>query len=245
MLKTTRHGRDAFDWQQHGTLAQSAVRRSTVVRLPWFTRFLDSSRGKLIVVLRRGTHTVDELAAALGVTDNAVRPHLSRLERDGLVTQHGVRRSGARGGKPASTYSLTADADELFPKAYAPALRALLDVLAEHLPAADVDRLVREVGRRLAAEVASTQGGRTGGWRARVDAAVVALNDLGGLAEVEDRQGSVLIRGYSCPWAAIAPAHLEACLMAEALLGAIVGAPVTEQCDRSQPARCCFVLTAA
>lgn len=221
-----------------------------MVRLPWLTRFLGTSRGKVITVLRRETHTVDELADALGVTDNAVRLHLSRLERDGLVTQLGVQRSGARGGKPAYAYGLTADAEALFPKAYAPALRSLLDVLADDLPPEDVDRLAREAGRRLAGDVAprgdrTGDTGDTGDWRARVDMAVAALNDLGGLVEVEDRQDGAVIRGYSCPLAAIAPAHPEVCHMAEALLGAIVGAPVTEQCDRGQPARCCFVVRGA
>ncbi len=213
-----------------------------MVKIPWLARFLNSSRGKVITLLRRDAHTVDELAAALALSDNAVRAHLASLERDGLVQQLGVRPSGGSGGKPANVYSLTDAAEALFPKAYAPALRGLLDVLAEHLSAMEVDRLAREAGQRLAAEVTPLGGDH----RARLEQAVAALNELGGLAEVvEDQQDVTLIRGYSCPLAAIVASHPEVCHLAETLLTEVVGAPVVEQCDRGEPARCRFIVADA
>lgn len=213
-----------------------------MVRMPWLARFLNTSRGKLIMLLRRNAHTVDELAVDLGLSDNVVRAHLAGLERDGLALQLGVRPSGGSGGKPAHIYGLTPAAEALFPKAYAPALRGFLDVLAETLPAMEVDQLAREVGRRLAAEVASPHGDR----RARLDQAVAVLNDLGGLTEVvEDQQGVTVIRGYSCPLAAIIPSHPEICHLAEALLTEVVDAPVIERCDRDEPAHCRFIVTGA
>ena len=60
----------------------------------WSLRFLTSTRGRLIALLRRDTRTVDDLASALNLTDNAVRAHLAALERDGIVRQCGVRRDG-------------------------------------------------------------------------------------------------------------------------------------------------------
>ena len=48
-------------------------------------RFFTSTRGKIITLLRRASRTVDELAQALDLTDNAVRAQLAALERDGLV----------------------------------------------------------------------------------------------------------------------------------------------------------------
>ena len=90
------------------------------------SRFFASTRGKIVVLLRRARHTVDDLALAVGLTDNAVRAHLATLERDGLVQQRGVRRGE---GKPASLYELTAEAERLFPKAHAPVLSQLLSLL--------------------------------------------------------------------------------------------------------------------
>ena len=42
-------------------------------------RFLESTRGQVVLLLRRGARTVEELAQALGLTDNAVRSHLAAL----------------------------------------------------------------------------------------------------------------------------------------------------------------------
>jgi predicted ArsR family transcriptional regulator len=50
-------------------------------------RFFDSTRGQIVMMLRGATRTVDELAKELELTDNAVRAHLTTLERDGLVKQ--------------------------------------------------------------------------------------------------------------------------------------------------------------
>jgi predicted ArsR family transcriptional regulator len=111
-------------------------------------RFLTSSRGQVVRLLRRGERTVDELARALGLTDNAVRSHLAALERDGLVRQAGLRRGVS---KPAYAYALTPAAERLFPKAYGTLLRLLLDVLAERLPPAALDEALRDVGHRVAA----------------------------------------------------------------------------------------------
>ncbi|MFL5666689.1 MAG: ArsR family transcriptional regulator, partial [Ktedonobacteraceae bacterium] len=59
-------------------------------RMPFTNeRFFTSTRGHIITLLRRAGHTVDELARALQLTDNAVRSHLATLERDGLVRQSG------------------------------------------------------------------------------------------------------------------------------------------------------------
>ena len=55
-------------------------------------RFLETTRGQLVTLLRRGAQPVDALAQSLRLTPNAVRAHLLTLERDGLVRQRGTRR---------------------------------------------------------------------------------------------------------------------------------------------------------
>src|SRR5712692_603204 len=112
-------------------------------------RFLESTRGQIITLLRRASRTVDELAGALGLTDNAIRAHLTALERDGIVQQRGVRRGS---GKPASVYDLAPEAEQLFPKAYVPVLQQVLAILSERLPTDEMETLLREVGRRMAVQ---------------------------------------------------------------------------------------------
>jgi predicted ArsR family transcriptional regulator len=202
----------------------------------WDQKFLESTRGRIVVMLHQRDYTVDELAHELKLTDNAVRMHLANLERDGLVQQRGLKRGG---GKPAFSYSVTPEAARLFPKAYGPVLRQLLDVLAEQMGPDALEVLLRTVGQRIAAtRHAPTANGRT--LRARLDVAGGVLNDLGGLAEVEEQDGELLIRGYSCPLVAVVPGHPEVCSLAETMLTELIGVPVRECCERGEPLRCCF-----
>jgi predicted ArsR family transcriptional regulator len=207
-----------------------------VLATRWDERFLESKRGQIVALLRRSGRTVEELARALDLTNNGVRAHLATLERDRVVRQRGSVRRSSGGGKPAYVYELTPDAEELFPKGYEPVLRRLLDVLAERLGPEGSEALLRSVGHRMA----EGQATPTDGTRLRLEAAVEVLNELGGLAELEEHDGGLVIRGYSCPLAAVTPAHPEVCRMAETLLTELAGVPVHEHCDRGERPRCCF-----
>lgn len=202
---------------------------------PWYQRFLSSTRGRLIALLRRDTRTVDELAQQLDLTDNAVRAHLATLERDGLVRQRGVRRSGGS-GKPAYAYELTPEADQFFPKPYAAVLDELLAALNDQIPPIEVETLLRESGRRLAEQHPAAQGAL----RARLEAVVAALNQLGGLAELDERGAQPVVRGYSCPLAALVSNHHEVCHLAESFVSEVAGVLLRECCDHDPSPRCCF-----
>src|SRR6185295_5009550 len=135
----------------------------------WDQRFFASTRGRIVRLLRRSERTVDDLAEALDLTDNAVRSHLATLERDGLVELRGVRRGERR---PAHVYGLTSHAEGLFPRGYEPVLDRLLTIFAERLPADELEAALRETGRRLAVEYG---GGDSASPRARVRSAVAIL----------------------------------------------------------------------
>ena len=204
-------------------------------------KFFESTRGQIVTLLRRSNRTVEDLARALDLTDNGVRAHLAVLERDGIVRQRGSVRRSSGGGKPAYVYELTREAEDLFPKAYEPTLRRLLDVLSDQLGPEESEALLRSVGRRLGEEHVT----RADATHARLEAAVEVLNELGGLAELEERDGAVVIRGYSCPLAGVTPDHPEVCRMAEALVGEVAGVSVREHCDRGERPRCCFEIASA
>lgn len=196
----------------------------------------ESAAGRIMVLLRRGGMTVDDLAAALGLSGNAVRPQLAVLERDGLVERAGVRRGASR---PARVYTLSHDAELLFSRAYIPILTELLHVLDSRLEPPEFDALMRQVGGRLMA-------GRprpAGDVRQRAEAASELLNSLGGLARVEQENGSLLIRSDGCPLAAATRRHPEACNAMESLLSEFTGLRVTKCCDRDERLRCCFELS--
>ena len=202
----------------------------------WDRKFFESTRGRVVTLLRRAGFTVDELARELDLTNNGVRAHLAVLERDGIVRQRGSLRRSSGGGKPAYVYELTREGEDLFPKAYEPTLGRLLDVLSERLGPEESVALLRSVGRRLAEEHAT----RADGAHARLETAVEVLNELGGLAELEERDGAVVIRGYSCPLAAVTPDHPDVCRMAESLVAEVAGVSVHEHCDHGERPCCCF-----
>jgi predicted ArsR family transcriptional regulator len=200
-------------------------------------RFFDSTRGQIVTLLRSAPCTVEEMAGKLNLTDNAVRAHLSTLERDGLVRQSGLRR-GPR--KPHFTYVLTEEADKLFPKAYDALLNQLIAVLKTRLEPAEIEEVLREVGRALAAEAAAGQSASLEG---RVQTALKVLEAIGGAAEVEQHGDKMLIVSSGCPLAAAVSVHPEVCRLAETLIAEIVKVPVEERCDRNGRPKCIFEIS--
>jgi len=198
-------------------------------------RFFESTRGQIVTILRGSPCTVDELAGKLDLTDNAVRAHLLTLERDGLVRQSGLRR-GPR--KPHFTYELTPDADALFPKAYDALLNQLIAVLKNRLKPSEIEEVLREVGRAVAADAPAAND-----LESRVQIAVKVLESIGGAAQVQEREDKILIAATGCPLAAAVEAHPEVCRLAETLVAEIVKVPVEEKCDREGRPKCRFEIT--
>jgi predicted ArsR family transcriptional regulator len=208
------------------------------MRMPETLRkqLLDTTRGRIVTLLRTEARTADDIAARLSLTRSAVRLQIVAMERDGLV-----RRTGTRPGttRPSYLYELTAEVEQLLSKAYVPLLTKLVDVFAEGLPAAKLEALLRRAGTELADELC--RGKRpVGGLKSRVTVASRLLNEhLGALTRVEGN-GNLKIQGAGCPLAALTGKHRGVCLAVESLVVEIVGAPMRECCDRAHPPRCCF-----
>src|ERR1041385_6086695 len=200
-------------------------------------RFFESTRGQIVTILRGSDCTVDELARKLDLTDNAVRAHLLTLERDGLVRQSGLRR-GPR--KPHFTYALTPEAEGLFPKAYDALLNQIIAVLKNRLNPSEIEEVLREVGRAVAAGAPTEQGADL---PSRVQTAMKVLEAIGGAAEVEQHGDKFVICSSGCPLAAAVSVHPEVCRLAETLVAEIVKVPVEEKCDRTGRPKCRFELS--
>jgi predicted ArsR family transcriptional regulator len=199
------------------------------------------TRGQVIALLRRGPMTVDELASAIGVTDNAVRLHLTALERDGLVRAEGVRREGSV-GKPATLYAITPDAQVAFSKAYEPVLSTLLVSLAGRLSGRELTELLRDVGRQLGSTATSNKDTL----EQRVAAAATLLESLGAETEVEPAAGTAggyVVRGFACPLSRSVAQCPPLCSAVEELVAGVTKAKVQERCDRSGLPRCSFLVT--
>jgi predicted ArsR family transcriptional regulator len=201
----------------------------------WRERLFKSTRGQILDLLRTRERTVNELAAQLRLTDNAVRAHLASLERDRLVSQSGMK-PGVR--KPHTTYALGPEAEQLFPKAYGRLVSLLMAIFSRRVKPRTLRSGLRTAGRTLAREHLSEL--RNKSRQQRIDVALRVLQELGGAATFREEDGRHVIYGNGCPIAAATANHPEACLLAESLLTEIIGSPVKEHCIRGPAPACRF-----
>jgi DeoR family transcriptional regulator, suf operon transcriptional repressor len=204
-------------------------------------QLLDSARGRIVTLLQHGGLTVDEIASRLELTPNGVRAHITAMERDGAVRRGGQRRGTTR---PSSVFELTAEIQQMLSGAYVPLLIHLVGLFESEWSEADVNRFMRKAGRSLAAELRPA-GRPADNLRARVKAASDLLNhQLGAVTHVEEN-GHLVIRGASCPLAALTGTHRSVCLAMESFVGELIGnAVVHECCERGERPRCCFEVRA-
>jgi predicted ArsR family transcriptional regulator len=199
-------------------------------------QLLDSSRGRVVTLLRSGGLTADDIASRLGLTRSAIRAQIMGMERDGLV-----RRAGQRPGttRPSHVFELTPEVEQLLSTAYIPLLTQLIDVFADGIPTPQLEAMLRQAGKKLADELLH-RNRPFGDLASRVAAASEMLNEqLGAITHVELNDVFV-IRGVGCPLAALTGKHPGVCLAMESLVAEIVGMPVHECCDRSDRPQCCF-----
>lgn len=199
-------------------------------------QLLDSSRGRIVSLLRGGGLTADDIASKLGLTRSAIRAQITGMERDGVV-----RRAGQRPGttRPSHIFELTPEVEQLLSSAYIPLLSHLVREFADALPAHQLEALLRRAGKGLADEL--SRGRKpAGNLRSRVAMASEMMNEqLGAVTHVEGNGGYVM-RGVACPLAALTGKHPAVCLAMESLVTKVVGVPVRECCDRTGRPRCCF-----
>jgi predicted ArsR family transcriptional regulator len=200
----------------------------------WTSRFFQTTRGQIVLLLRQEVRTVAELAKALDLTDNAIRAHLATLERDGFVQRAGER-PGFR--KPHFSYELTAEAEELFPKTYGLLLGRILTALEKRLGSDEVVAVLRDIGRDIGASRKPRAGAAL---NERLDQVLKLFEELGGYARIERTDGTVVIRSSICPLAEVTADHAELCLMLETLCSKLIGKPVRQRCERDGMPKCVF-----
>ena len=200
----------------------------------WEREHGGTTRGQIVTLLRAGNRSVEELAQSLGLTDNAVRAHLTVLQREQIVESIGVRREGTV-GKPAAIYGIAPGAQPLFSRAYSPLLSALLSELRAHAAPGAMRKLLKRVGKRMLPRERAT-----GALEARAHAASNLLNELGGSTQVEREANAFVIRGHGCPLSEAVVDCPEVCGAVEQMLTDLTGARVSESCDRSGPPNCQF-----
>jgi predicted ArsR family transcriptional regulator len=182
-------------------------------------RFFQTTRGKIVTELRRrGSASAADLAHSFGLSPNAVRQQLVLLERDGMVVEKPVRRGPT---KPTLEFSLTPEADKLFPQAYDKMLTAVLREVREQFGSPAVDRIFdglskRAVDRARRKITASDP-------QERVAQLTEMLRESGVMAEYSLIDGAYVLHEHNCPYSNAAKEHPEVCQVIHHIIDETIG----------------------
>ena len=168
--------------------------------------------------------TVEELSKGLGITDNAVRQHLTALERDGMVVKGETQSTG---GRPEQLFGLTAAGHELFPRHYSWFAELLISSLLEEQGTEALRERLEGMGKAVGRQVAS----RLAGVKDRAER-IRALSGI--MRELGYQSGSVdpaneklpAIEATNCVFHSLAERYPEVCYFDLALMSEIVGSDV-------------------
>ena len=199
-----------------------------------------STRMEVLELLRRKGHaSAETIASDLGVTPNAVRQHLTNLEREGLVVSHPERRAR---GRPSLLFNLTERADSVFPKRYGQLATMVLNELREMAGEEAVDEVFRRIAHRNADAIEPQLNGRD--FDGRLEQVVDWIARAGTLADHEPiADGNVRVTIHNCPFRATAMKFPQVCTITPHLLNRLLDAPVSQEASIHRgDAHCSFVV---
>jgi len=175
-------------------------------RLPVFKALGDNTRYAIYLEVARSesARSTSEIAEALDLHANTVRPHLERMRDAGLL----VVETAAQGqvGRPQHRWSLAPDAPSLGlePSAFRLLARLVAGVAARaEVPTEEIVAVGREHGAVLAG------GGRRGPFHACVAAVETRMAELGFDPAVAEDGGVVTMAFTRCPFRELAEAFPE------------------------------------
>jgi predicted ArsR family transcriptional regulator len=182
-------------------------------------RFFQTTRGKIVSELRRrGAASATDLARSFGLSPNAVRQQLMVLERDGLVAETPVRRGPT---KPTYEFSLTADAEKLFPQGYDKMLTAVLHELRSQFGTAGVERVFDGLSRRAIERARRSVNAADP--EQRVAQLTEMLRKSGVVAEYSLIDGGFALHEHNCPYSNAAKEHPEVCQVIHHVIDETIG----------------------
>jgi predicted ArsR family transcriptional regulator len=163
--------------------------------------------------------TVEALATILDVSRNAVRQHLTSLERDGLVAKG---RTQASGGRPEQLYVLTHAGEERFPRQYSWFSEMLLQMLQAEFGSAGLEEKLVEMGRSVAKSLMMRLPDEENASK-RVAAIAEIMQEIGYDAVTKTENGEQEIEAHNCVFHELAAKCPQVCSFDVALLSSCSG----------------------
>ena len=183
-----------------------------------------STRMEVLELLRRkGRCSAETIASDLRVTPNAVRQHLTNLERDGFVVSHPER--GGR-GRPALIFALTERADAVFPKRYGQLATMVLQEVEAMGGAEALDEVFSRVAARHATAIERDLEGLS--FDEKVLRVVAWIGRAGTLAVQAETPEGVKVTIHNCPFRNTALKFPQVCTITPHLMTRLLGTAVSQ-----------------
>jgi predicted ArsR family transcriptional regulator len=183
-----------------------------------------STRMEVLELLRRKGHASAEIIASdLGVTPNAVRQHLTNLEREGFVVSHPER---SRRGRPSLLFSLTDRADSVFPKRYGQLATMVLQEVQDIGGPEALDEIFSRMATRHATVIQHDLEGME--FDEKLRKVVAWIGRAGTLAEQTETSEGVKVTIHNCPFRNTALKFPQVCTITPHLISQLLGTAVSQ-----------------
>ena len=183
-----------------------------------------STRMEVLELLRRkGRCSAEAVAQDLGLTTNAVRQHLTNLEREGLVHSHPVR---AGRGRPSLLFTLTERADSVFPKRYGQLATMVLQEVQEMGGPDALDELFARVAARHADAIERDLVGLD--FDEKLRRVVAWIGRAGTLVEQTEGPDGVHVTIHNCPFRNTALKFPQVCSITPQLISRLTEAAISQ-----------------
>src|SRR5258708_40362246 len=198
-----------------------------------------STRMEVLELLRRKGHaSAEAIAAELLVPPNAIRQHLTNLERDGFVVSSPEK---SRRGRPSLLFSLTERADSVFPKRYGQLATMVLQEVQEMGGPDALDEVFERMASRHAVAISRNLEGLQ--FDEKLKRVVAWIGRAGTLAEQTETPEGVKVTIHNCPFRNTALKFPQVCTITPHLMSRLLGAAISqaESIHRRDP-YCSFIV---
>ncbi|WP_020564851.1 helix-turn-helix transcriptional regulator [Methylosarcina fibrata] len=181
---------------------------------------------------------IDEIAAALGISRNAVQQHLNKLERDGYVTLGSLNKTA---GRPVRSFVLTEAGFNSFPKQYAWFSELILASLKEKMGHEAFLEYLHQLGLSLSQSLLPRFEGLT--IEKKIEELLKVMDGLGFLTrsreDPAEQQRS--IEAFNCVYHDLANKYEEICEFDRTLIATLLNREIDHtECMSKGGAKCCF-----
>lgn len=171
------------------------------------TKLLTTKEEILTNLKTHGPMSVSNISKKVGITEMAVRRHLSSLERDDLL-KITVERQPM--GRPSNLYSLTENAEEYFPKLYINMLKDVLKLISEEKGSEGIKDIFTKTMNKKKEELYSEMYKLTN-LKDKVNFILEKQTSTDFMIEITECENSYEIKQFNCPIIEIAKEYSEAC----------------------------------